>query len=119
MLPRSWVLRGLALIVLVTATNSVAAGSLVCPETAPIAGTTTTSGTLNVYWPATASAAAGAKSITVGTSVGTHTIAKGDLLLVIQMQGAKITTTNSSAYGSNGTTGSGYLTTGLAAGWYE
>ncbi len=64
-------------------------------------------GVINTYYPATASAAAGATSITVGASTGAAvSIATNDLLLVIQMQDASINSTNTSSYG-DGTTGSG------------
>src|SRR3974377_1999483 len=69
----------------------------------------TLSGVVNAYYPATASAAAGATTITLGTANanGAQTaIATGDLLLVIQMQGADITSTNNNTYG-DGATGSG------------
>ena len=70
----------------------------------------TIGGVLNTYYPGTASVAAGAKSIPVGTATGAGgAIANGSLLLVIQMQDASISTTNSVAYG-NGSTGSGFTT---------
>ena len=68
----------------------------------------TLAGVLNTYYPGTASVAAGAKAIPVGTATGAGgTIANGSLLLVIQMQDASINTANSVAYG-NGSTGSGF-----------
>ncbi len=69
-------------------------------------------GVINDYWPATSNAAVGATGITLGprrAGGAGGTIAVGDLLLVIQMQDATINTTNSAAYGSAGTGGSGYL----------
>ncbi|HXP17203.1 MAG TPA: DUF11 domain-containing protein, partial [Terriglobales bacterium] len=67
----------------------------------------TLGGVINTYYPATANAAADAKSITVGASTGAAVpIATNDLLLVIQMQDAAINSTNTSSYG-DGTTGSG------------
>ncbi|MGH9761202.1 MAG: isopeptide-forming domain-containing fimbrial protein, partial [Blastocatellia bacterium] len=84
------------------------------------AGTLT--GVVNAYYRGTNSPAAGATTITLGTANanGAQTaIASGDLLLVIQMQGADITSTNSTAYG-DGSTGSGYTVNGnLTAGHYE
>lgn len=60
----------------------------------------TLSGVINTYYPGTANAAAGATSISIGTSTGSATpIASGDLLLVIQMQDAAINSNNSSSYG--------------------
>lgn len=75
---------------------------------------------VNTYHPGTASVAAGAVSITVGAATGSATsISKGDLLLVIQMQGSTINSTNSNAYGDGvaGNPSSGYLTS--VAGTYE
>src|SRR5207302_833510 len=67
----------------------------------------TLAGVINTYYPATANAAAGTTSITVGASSGAAVpIAIGDLLLVIQMQDAVINSTNTSSYG-DGSTGSG------------
>ncbi|HET9503492.1 MAG TPA: hypothetical protein VFO93_08120, partial [Hymenobacter sp.] len=81
----------------------------------------------NTYYPATASAAAGATSLVVGvgtrgsTPAASNTIAKGDLLLVIQMQGADINSTNTDSYGDGvaGGGASGNLTSNLQAGTYE
>ncbi|MEM6400245.1 MAG: isopeptide-forming domain-containing fimbrial protein [Cyanobacteria bacterium P01_D01_bin.116] len=58
------------------------------------------SGIINTYYPGTANVNAGATSIPVGTSTGAATqIQAGDLLLVIQMQGADINSTNTDSYG--------------------
>ncbi len=68
------------------------------PGTDGPAGTLT--GIVNTYYPGTANAAAGATSISVGTSRGAATaIAAGDLLLVIQMQDAAINSTDTDSYG--------------------
>ncbi len=83
--------------------------SVVCSTTTLSAGGTL-SGVVNTYYPGTASVAAGATSIPVGTATGAGgTIANGSLLLVIQMQDASINTANTVAYG-NGYTGSGFTT---------
>ncbi len=79
-------------------------------------------GQINSYWPGTANASAGATSISLGNRSGAAaSIRGGDLLLVIQMQGAQINATNDTAYGSGdaGQMGSGYLSTDLYAGTYE
>lgn len=71
----------------------------------------TLSGVINTYYPGTASASAGATSISIGTSTGAATpIASGDLLLVIQMQDASINSTNTDSYGDgfSGAPASGY-----------
>ena len=81
----------------------------------------TLGGVVNTYYPGSATANAGATSISLAASSagGAATpIATGDLLLVIQMQDAGINTSNSSAYGANNGTGSG--STGLNnTGHYE
>ncbi len=77
-------------------------------------------GIVNTYWPATANAAAGATSITVGahaTGDASTAIASGDLLLVVQMQGATINTTNTSSYGDGSGSGTGAIST--TAGTFE
>src|ERR1700686_3792658 len=68
----------------------------------------TLTGVVNTYYPATASIAAGNKSISVGARIAgaSPAIAAGDLLLVIQMQDADINGANSIAYG-DGATGHG------------
>jgi hypothetical protein len=86
-------------------------------------GDLTISGTsvVNSYYPANGSPTVGATSITVGAldgRGGTTPISTGDLLLVIQVQGASLRTSNSNAYGSAGTTGRGYVNI-ATAGNYE
>ncbi|MEN3335935.1 MAG: hypothetical protein V7641_5300, partial [Blastocatellia bacterium] len=81
----------------------------------------TLTGIVNTYYPGTATASAGATSISVGTSRGASTaISSGDLLLVIQMQDATINSSNNSRYGDgvNGGVGSGY-TAANNTGMYE
>jgi len=82
----------------------------------------------NTYYPGVGTAAANATTISVGTprtsaDVGASAtpISIGDLLLVIQMQGANINSANSDSYGDGvaGGGASGNLTTGLTAGQYE
>src|SRR6186713_2102556 len=65
----------------------------------------------NTFFPATqATVNAGTQSITLGAATyGSVPISAGDVLLIIQMQGAQITSSNSGSYGNNGSTGSGYL----------
>ena len=78
----------------------------------------TLTGTVNTYYPGTASVAAGATSIPIGTAAGAGSaIAVGNLLLVIQMQDASIDVVNSVAYG-NGDTGQGFTALN-SAGNYE
>ncbi|MEE4301214.1 MAG: hypothetical protein V2J24_17360, partial [Pseudomonadales bacterium] len=82
----------------------------------------TLAGVVNAYWPGAGNAAAGARSIAVGPRRGAAlSIAPGDLLLVIQMQGADIDSSQSGAYGDGvpGEPGAGSLATGFRAGRYE
>ena len=93
-------------------------------------------GQVNTYFAGTsASVSAGSTSITVGTGNGASTpIKPGDLLLIIQMQGADIDSTNTGTYGdgsstNNGSTGlptypadgtvNGNLSTNFTAGNFE
>ncbi len=80
----------------------------------------TLSGVINTYYPGTANARAGAKSISIGSSAGSPTpIATGDLLLVIQMQDATINSTNSDSYGDGVSGGLASGVTGSNAGKFE
>lgn len=77
-------------------------------QSCPAGGTTTINTFGNTYYPGvTAALSAGSTSISLGAvTYGTMPISNGDVLLVIQMQGAQITTANDSTYGK-GTTGDG------------
>lgn len=61
----------------------------------------TLTGIVNTYYPGTtATASAGSTSLTLGAATGASTpITAGDLLLIIQMQGADINSSNNSRYG--------------------
>ncbi|MBS1599621.1 MAG: T9SS type A sorting domain-containing protein [Bacteroidetes bacterium] len=116
--------RVLFLALMFFATNSTAYS-----QTCPTSGTHSQSANENTYYPATASISAGATSITLGaagsgTDFGTTPIANGDIVLIIQMQGAEISTTNSNKYGSNSNNaalnGTGMLANAnLVAGYME
>src|SRR5579872_1544667 len=82
--------------------------SLLCSSGTLSAGGTLT-GTVNTYYPGTASVSVGATSIPIGAANGAGTIALGTELLVIQMQDASINVSNTGAYG-NGSTGTGFTT---------
>ncbi len=94
---------------------------------APTTGTTTVNTTnkiLNSYYPGTGSPAAGANSLNVGTRDtrgATTALANGDMVIIIQVQGADINTSNSDSYGDgvSGGAASGYLSSNLVAGTYE
>jgi len=65
----------------------------------------------NTFYPAAQSYVnAGSTSIILGSvTYGVTPISSGDALLVIQMQGAQINSTNTSSYGDGSGSGSGYL----------
>ena len=80
----------------------------------------------NTYYPGVGTAAVNATSIGVGairtgTGASATPISIGDLLLIIQMQGADINSSNTDAYGDGVTGGaaSGNSTINLTAGQYE
>lgn len=78
-----------------SATYTMSSAVIVAPATSVI----------NTYYPATASIAAGATTISLGAASGAATpIAAGDLVLIMQMQDATINTNNDDGYG-DGTTG--------------
>ncbi|HJW93500.1 MAG TPA: C25 family cysteine peptidase [Thermoanaerobaculia bacterium] len=107
--------------------NIVAQGK-VCATPGKDGAGGTLAGIKNDYWPGSASAAAGATTVTLGARVagaGGNTITAGDLLVVMQMQDAAFDTTNDETYGE-GTgstkatgTGSGAATTLNNAGRWE
>ncbi|WP_407542937.1 hypothetical protein Q0M94_25005 (plasmid) [Deinococcus radiomollis] len=76
----------------------------------------------DTYYPGTGTASAGTSSLTIGTArtdtnAGTTALAPGDLVFIIQMQGASINTSDSIAYG-DGSTGRGFTSLN-GAGSYE
>ena len=94
--------------------------------TPPLTGTTTISGVVNTYYPgttATLSAGQASTTVTVGAGVGAGTpLAVGDMVLIVQMQGAEINATNTGAYGDGGAgdPATGYLSNAnFVAGLYE
>ncbi|WP_207513650.1 T9SS type A sorting domain-containing protein [Longitalea luteola] len=79
---------------------------------------------VNSYYRGTGNPVTGATSLTVGTldaRGNAAPVANGDMILIIQMQGAEFNTSNNSRYGDgiNGGNASGYLTSNLVAGRYE
>jgi hypothetical protein len=82
----------------------------ICPQ--PVTTTITSNAdatNTNTYYPGLqATVSAGSTSITIGAATGIHPINAGDVLLIIQMQGAQINAANDITYG-DGATGSGYL----------
>jgi len=110
-----------------TATVIVRTQSHLCSNPGKDGAGGTITGNVNTYYPATANAAAGATSITLGAvpaGYGATAIAIGDLLLVIQMQDAAIDSNNDDRYGDGaGTSGTGTPGNGAtvlnSAGRYE
>jgi hypothetical protein len=93
-------------------------------QSCPVAVDATISAFPNTYYPGESSPATNATSITLGavpSGYGTTPIAAGDIVLIIQMQGAQINSSNSDSYGDgvSGGFGNGYTTTGLVAGKME
>lgn len=94
---------------------------------APTSGSTTLSASnqfVNSYYPGIANAVKNTYTLQVGAidSRGSATpLTIGDMILIIQMQGAEINSADSNSYGDGLSTGSasGYLTTNLLAGNYE
>jgi hypothetical protein len=87
--------------------------------TGPAVCTTVLTGVVNTYYPASGTVAAGASSITLGTSAGNATtLAANDLVLIVQMQDATINAADTNAYGANNATGSGATSLGNS-GLYE
>jgi len=81
---------------------------------------------LNTYYAGLGTAAANNSTLTLGpalSTTGASDIVPGDLLLIIQMQGAQIDYTNTNAYGdgiaSTDSPANGTLGTNLTAGLYE
>src|ERR1700760_1291337 len=83
---------------LLTLMHSQPAAAQSCPTT----GVTTINSYPNTYYPGKASVNAAATSISLGAVVyGATPISSGDILLVIQMQGAQVNIKNSNKYGDN------------------
>ncbi len=101
-------LRGIKAVIL--ATLFILNGIVLQAQNCPTSGTTVLMNNENTYYPGTqAAVAAGATSITLGAigsgaNFGNTPIAAGDIILVIQMQGAQIfvpATKNLATYGGN------------------
>ena len=98
------------------------ADKLICGVPGKDGPASSISGIVNTYYPGTANVSAGSTSLPVGSPSGAATpIQAGDLLLVIQMQGADINSTNTDAYGNGAAGGpaSGNLASNFSAGLYE
>jgi hypothetical protein len=112
--------------VLIIISSSLAAfGQSSCGADPAVSTTTISaaSSSVNSYYPGLGSPLKGASTLTIGAIDGRGSataLASGDLVMIIQMQGALYDTTNSSSYGS-GSAGpsSGYLASALTAGTNE
>jgi uncharacterized repeat protein (TIGR01451 family) len=68
-------------------------------------GPVPTGGQVGTFYPGTAaSVSSGSQSLVVGAATGAPQIKKGDLLMIIQMQGADIDSTNTASYGDGNST---------------
>jgi uncharacterized repeat protein (TIGR01451 family)/LPXTG-motif cell wall-anchored protein len=77
-----------------------AAGACATPGGSGAGGSLT--GVVNTYYPGVGTANAGDISLNVGAPTGAGPIAAGDLLLVLQMQGADFDSSNTNSYGHGG-----------------
>jgi hypothetical protein len=101
--------------------------TILLAQNCPSSGTQVVNTNENTYYPGTqAAVSAGATSITLGAigagpNFGNMPIASGDIVLVIQMQGATINVPakTNAGYGDGSGSGSGMLVAGLQAGKME
>ncbi|HXB08754.1 MAG TPA: T9SS type A sorting domain-containing protein [Puia sp.] len=83
-------------------------------QSCPTSGVSTINSYPTTYYPAgQLTVAAGSHSITLGpVTYGSAPINAGDIVLIIQMQGAQINSNNNNSYGDGSGSGSGYLANG-------
>src|SRR5688572_26859685 len=103
------------LLAVVTALAAALVSTIAVAQTCSVPGQAGTITALNAqpnsFFPGSASAAAGATSLAIGVGTGVNrNIFPGDLLLIIQMQGADFDNTNTNAYG-DGTANAGLTST--------
>ena len=102
------------LIPVLTVLISLAFEQPAAAQSCTLASTSSISTYPNTYYPASASVTAGSTSITLGSvAYGTTPISSGDILLVIQMQGAQYSSNNSANFGDGFGTGRGYYNNGF------
>lgn len=89
---------------------AILSANIIWAQTCPPVLTTGVASINNTWFPGQqANVNAGSFSITIGAAAyGTIPVSAGDVLLIIQMQGAQITSANDNTYG-DGVTGRGYL----------
>ncbi|HEX8350048.1 MAG TPA: Ig-like domain-containing protein, partial [Hymenobacter sp.] len=110
----------------ITTSVSNTVASQACLTTSTTDLTTTANQQLNTYYTGLQTVNANSTTLTVGpalSATGATNIAPGDLVLILQMQGAQIDYSNTNAYGdgvaSTDSPANGTLGTSLTAGLYE
>ncbi len=94
---------------------NVLKAQLPLPVLGPCGTSATISGVVNTYYPGINNVNAGGRTIMVGAPIGNaQPLVRGDRVLIIQMQDATINTSNTPAYGGNGTGGNGCTDPGLS-----
>src|SRR5215469_12216314 len=90
---------------------SLFAGETATAQSCPANSVLSINSSPNTYYPGRQGhVVAGTKSFSISAATsGTTPISAGDILLIIQMQGAQINSTNSSSYGDGTGIGSGYF----------
>ncbi len=102
---------GVTVPVLSVAVAAPAAAAGLCADPGGSGAGGTLTGVVNTYYPGVGTAASGATVLDVGAAAGAaQPIVDGDLLLVVQTQGADFDSSNTSAYGDgvSGGSASGY-----------
>jgi hypothetical protein len=119
-------MRKVKLLVALLTIGCVQAGFAQCGSD-PVSGLVTIAAAnqiVNSYFPGLGNPTAGSMSLSVGSidaRGSATTLSAGDLVVIIQMQGADMDVTNTDAYGDgvSGSPASGYLTSNLYAGNFE
>jgi len=92
---------------------NVLKAQLPVPVHAPCGAPATITGVVNTYYPGLNDLNTGGRTINLGPATGNATpLVAGDRVLIIQMQDATINTSNTPAYGGNGTGGNGLIDPG-------
>ncbi|KAA2238412.1 T9SS type B sorting domain-containing protein [Chitinophaga agrisoli] len=85
------------------------------PVLGPCGASATISGVVNTYYPGLNNINTGEVTIVLGAPTGNaQPLVRGDRVLIIQMQDATINSSNTPAYGGNGTGGNGCIDPGLS-----
>jgi uncharacterized repeat protein (TIGR01451 family) len=98
--PQAKALLFLALLLCLIALGASETSAQICATPGRDGAAGSLTGVVNTYYPGNLSVNAGTSTISIGTATGAPaTLAIGDLLLVMQMQDAQISTSDSNAYG--------------------